>query len=399
MTINVAIVGVGNCAKSLVQGVSLYKETGKTDGLMFPMIGGYVPDDIKFVTAFDVDARKVGRPLHEAIRCYPNCAKDLYNNLEDQDVAARVVSRIEDENTCEVYMGQVYDGVSPSMAAKKISDKKRFYVDHNRTWYKDKKGVKKSLLVSVLADHLVDHNVDVLLNYLPVGSQVATEFYIEACLAAGVPFVNCIPVFIVSDPNWQKRIEDAKIPAIGDDMRSQVGASILSQTLQEMFIQRGATVLSHSQINIGGNTDFRNMLDSDRTKSKKISKENVIAAPQEILNNNYDRSNLHAGPSDYVPFMDDEKVAHIRIEAQGFGGAPVSLDCRLSVQDSPNSAGVVIDAIRYLATARKLGIVGPLHGPSAATQKTPPKQLTSPEAYEACKYYAKSNVSKNKTSL
>jgi myo-inositol-1-phosphate synthase len=221
---------------------------------------------------------------------------------------------------------------------------------------------------------LRDRQVDIVINYLPVGSQKATEFWAERCLATGVSLCNCIPVFIASNPIWEQRFVDAGIPLIGDDMKSQFGASILSQMLQELAFARGHEVKFHCQRNVGGNTDFLNMVDQTRLKSKKISKENVIKAQNRIRNISMENSFLHAGPSEYIQYYGDNKVANFRLELKGFMGSPVIFDAQLSVIDSPNSAGVVIDAIRYLKVARELGVRGSLRGPSAFTQKTPPEQ-------------------------
>jgi myo-inositol-1-phosphate synthase len=361
-SIRVAIFGVGNCAKSLVEGVALYSTSGRTDGLAFPSIGGYTPRDIEFVLAYDVDGRKVGKSLSEAIYAKPNCA----SNLVDKSLVPW--------GHVTVKKGVVLDGVASHMSTDDPEDGERFYLEKSSYEPTHRQ----------IVDALEHYQVDVALIYLPVGSERAVEFYVNAMLEAGVPFVNCIPVFIVSNPTWQQRITEAGIPAIGDDMRSQVGASILSQVLQEMFLSRGAKVNFHCQTNMGGNTDFMNMLDRTRLSSKKVSKENVIRSQNELRGLPSSPESVHAGPADYVPYLKDNKVAHVRIEAEGFGGAPITLDCRLSVQDSPNSAGVVIDAIRYLQTARRLGIVGPLYGPSSATQKTPPQQMKWADAYIEC---------------
>jgi myo-inositol-1-phosphate synthase len=236
---------------------------------------------------------------------------------------------------------------------------------------------------------LKDSNADILLNYMPVGSQIATEFYAQACLGAGVAFLNCIPVFIASNPAWEQKFIDAGLPLIGDDMRSQVGASIMSQVLQELAFDRGAVVKYHQQINIGGNSDFLNMMSQERLASKKISKENVIRAQNDLRGIPVDDESLFAGPSTWIPYLKDNKVAHFRIELEGFGGAPIEIDAKLSVQDSENSAGVVIDAIRYLKVAREMGVVGALRGPSAWTQKTPPQQMQYADAKAEC--YALAN--------
>lgn len=368
MSIRVGVIGVGNCAKSLIEGVALYGHSvmGRTEGLAFPLIGGYSAKDIEFVLAYDVDARKVGRPLSEAIYAPPNCAMNLAGN------SVRVCG------DTIVQMGSIRDGVASHMLAETADDKERFFLAEER----------QQPMFERVVEQFMKYRVDVALIYLPVGSQQATEFYVKALLEARVSFVNCIPVFIVSDPLWQKRIHESGVVAIGDDMRSQVGASVLSQALQELFLNRGATVNFHCQTNEGGNTDFLNMLDRQRTESKKLSKENVITSQNDLRGVKAKKNSVHAGPSDYIPYLGDNKVAHFRIEAQGFGGAPITLDARLSVQDSPNSAGVVIDAIRYVKTAYDNGIRGPLYGPSAATQKTPPKQLSLSEAYEECKKLA-----------
>jgi myo-inositol-1-phosphate synthase len=365
--IRVAAVGVGNCFKSLVEGVALYSKTGQTDGLAFPEIGGYKAENIEFVLAYDVDPRKVGRHLSAAISQKPNCAMNF--NVDQEDL-------LDVTGSTYVKMGAVLDGVAPHMID--YDEDEAFRIDE----------VSEQLTHEQLVKDLKDHKVDVLLNYLPVGSQEATEFYVEGCLEAKVPFVNCIPVFIVSDPKWEARIKEAGIPAIGDDMRSQLGASVLSQALQELFFNRGMQVKFHEQTNHGGNTDFLNMMDQSRLASKKISKENVIRSQNDIRGIPVPKNGIYAGPSSYIAYHGDNKVAHFRIEAEGFGGAPVIFDARLSVQDSPNSAGVVIDALRFLQVARELGLVGSLRGPSAATQKTPIEQMMIQDAYEECKALA-----------
>lgn len=373
MPIRVAIIGVGNCAKSLVEGVLKYPERQHMNGLAFGLIGGYKVSDIEFVLAYDVDVRKVGRWLHEAIYQLPNNAMDIIDQCEGGDLDINYSPA-----QCVVKMGSVLDGVAGHMHAMDTADDRRFYISKE----------SEEPTLDCVVEELKEAKVDVVLIYLPVGSTQATRFYVEACLKAKVAFVNCIPEFIVSDPYWQEQITRAGIPAIGDDMRSQVGASILSQCLHEMFLQRGATIKFHCQTNQGGNTDFHNMCDQTRLKSKKISKENVIRSQNDLKGIHTERDSVYAGPSDYIPYLGDNKVAHIRIEAEGFGGAPINLDCRLSVQDSPNSAGVVIDAIRYLMVAKDMGIVGPLYGPSAATQKTPPTQMTMADAYAECLKFA-----------
>ncbi|AMP97722.1 Myo-inositol-1-phosphate synthase [Pedobacter cryoconitis] len=377
--IRVAILGVGNCASSLVQGVEFYtKHAEKTSGLMANDIGGYKAANIEFVCGFDVDERKIGQPLKEAIFAKPNCTIIL-----NADIASEA----------PIYRSPVIDGVSPQMIA---------YPEANRFIIKDELKNTDILIDSVTYDQaqvtalraeivaqLRKHEAEVLINYLPVGSQLATEFYAEICIELGISLVNCIPVFIASDPAWEKRFIDAGIPIIGDDMRSQFGASIVSQMLQELAFERGHHVKAHIQRNVGGNTDFLNMEDKNRLKSKKISKENVIRAQNDIRGISTEDSFLHAGPSEYIAYYGDNKVANFRLELEGFMGAPVIFDAQLSVQDSPNSAGVVIDAIRYVYVARELGLVGALRGPSASTQKTPPEQMMFSDAIYECHALAK----------
>lgn len=357
--IRVAIAGVGNCASALVQGVHFYKdhEEDNIPGVMFARIGGYHPADIEFVAAFDVDRRKVGRPLGEAIFAAPNCARVFCSGVPAGPL---------------VQMAPVFDGVSQHMLDE--PERRSFRISNEQP-------------VDV-AQVLRDTKADILLNYLPVGSQIATEFLADCCLEAGVSLLNCIPVFIASDPVWEQKFIDAGIPIVGDDMRSQVGASVMSQVLQELAFDRGAVVKYHQQINIGGNTDFLNMMNQDRLASKKTSKENVIRAQNDIRGIPVDDDALFAGPSTFIPYLKDNKVAHFRIEMEGFGGAPIEIDAKLSVQDSENSAGVVIDAIRYLKVAREEGVVGALRGPSAWTQKTPPQQLPYGEAKAECEAFA-----------
>ena len=356
--IKVAVAGVGNCFSSLYQGIEYYKDfdeniDGMIPGVMFPRIGGYHPADIQIVAAFDVDRRKVGRPVGEAIFAKPNCARVFCPEVPDGPT---------------VLMGPVFDGVSDYMLEQP-----------------EKYGFRLSNEEPVdVVQVLRDSGADILLNYMPVGSQIATEFYAQACLDAGVAFLNCIPVFIASNPVWEQKFIDAGLPLIGDDMRSQVGASIMSQVLQELAFDRGAVVKYHQQINIGGNSDFLNMMSQERLASKKISKENVIRAQNDLRGIPVDDESLFAGPSTWIPYLKDNKVAHFRIELEGFGGAPIEIDAKLSVQDSENSAGVVIDAIRYLKVAREMGVVGALRGPSAWTQKTPPQQMQYADAKAEC---------------
>ena len=353
--IRVAVVGVGNCFSSLYQGLHYYKDYDDeiVPGVMFSRIGGYHPTDFDVVAAFDVDRRKVGRPIGEAIFAPPNCVRRFHPQVAMGPV---------------VQMGNVIDGVSEYMAQQP-----------------EKRGFRTSNEFPVdVASVLSERKVDILINYLPVGSQRATEYYAEECIKAGVSFLNCIPVFIASNPVWEQKFIDAKIPLIGDDMRSQFGASVLSQVLQELAFDRGMIVDFHQQINVGGKTDFTNMMVQTRHDSKKKSKENVIRAQNDIRNIPMKEDSLFAGPSTYIPYLKDNKVAYFNLRMRGFGDAPVELDAKLSVQDSENSAGVVIDAIRYLQVAREEGIVGALRGPSAWTQKTPPVQMMYSDAKFEC---------------
>jgi myo-inositol-1-phosphate synthase len=353
--IKVAVIGAGNCFSALYQGFAYYKDADQASipGIMFADIGGYRPSDIEVVAVYDVDSRKVGKSTAEAIFAEPNCARIFMPDVPKGPI---------------VQMGHVLDGVSDFM--KDQPEKLGFRVsDANPV------DIVKSLK---------DSGADILINYLPVGSQLATEFYAQAAIDAAVAFLNCIPVFIASDPAWEQKFINAGLPIIGDDMRSQLGASVLSQVLQELAFDRGMVVDFHQQLNIGGNTDFNNMMVQSRLASKKKSKENVIRAQNEIRGIEVAEHSLFAGPSTFLPYLKDNKVAYFNLRLRGFGDAPVSIDIKLSVQDSENSAGVVIDAIRYLKVARELGIVGALRGPSAWTQKTPPEQLMYADAKKEC---------------
>lgn len=360
--IKIAIIGIGNCATSLIQGIEYYRgKTLELNGMTKLNIGGYEADDIEVVAAFDVDVRKVGKPIHEAIYAKPNCTIDIIKK-EDFPISNVIVQR-----------GVLLDGVSDHMKDYPIDE--TFDVDY----YTPEVDV-----VQVIKDS----GADILINYLPVGSQIATEYYAQCAIDANVAFLNCIPVFIASDPAWEQKFIDAGLPIVGDDMKSQFGASILSQMLQELAFARGHNVKCHIQENVGGNTDFLNMVNPARLKSKKISKENVIRSQYDIRGELPD-AYLYAGPSNYIRYYKDNKICHIYMELEGFGHAPVSLEAKLSVWDSPNSAGVVIDAIRYLKVAREMGIVGSLRGPSAFTQKTPPLQMTFQDAEHECEMLAK----------
>lgn len=358
--IKVAVAGIGNCFSALYQGFAYYnKHRGlEVPGLMFEDIGGYGPTDIKVVAAFDVDKRKVGKPVGKAIFAKPNCARVFMPQVPAGPT---------------VQMGPVLDGVSDYMLEQPEDESFR---------------IAKAKPVDVVKV-LKDSGADILINYMPVGSQQATEFYAQAAIDAGVAFLNCIPVFIASDPKWEKKFIKAGLPIVGDDMRSAFGASILSQVLQELAFDRGFAVDFHQQINIGGNTDFNNMMVQSRLESKKKSKENVIRAQNDLRGIPVPKNSLFAGPSTYLPYLGDNKVAYFNLRLRGFGDQPVNIDIKLSVQDSENSAGVVIDAIRYLKVARELGVVGALRGPSAWTQKTPPRQMVYAEAKAACEALAK----------
>ena len=361
--IKVAIIGVGNCASSLVQGVSYYTINSKNvSGLMMPSIGDYIPEDIEFSIAFDVDKRKVNTKISDAIFAKPNCAIILQKEIVN----------------CSgmVYRSPTMDGISNHMQEYPIDD----------TFKEDT--LNEPLTAEQIKRKLKELEVDVLINYLPVGSQLATEFWAQIAIETNISFLNCIPVFIASNPNWARKFKESNTLIIGDDMKSEFGASIVSQVLQELAFSRGHKVKCHIQRNVGGNTDFLNMENKDRLSSKKISKENVIRSQNDIRHISTEGSFLHAGPSEYIKFYGDNKIANFHIELEGFMGSPVILDAQLSVQDSPNSAGVVIDAIRYLQVAKELGLSGALHGASAWTQKTPPIQLTAEQAQLECQKLA-----------
>jgi myo-inositol-1-phosphate synthase len=351
--IKVAIAGVGNCASSLVQGVQYYRdrEGDELEGVMQHSIGGYRCGDIEFVAAFDVDRRKVGRPLEEAIFAKPNCTRIFQSALPVSNVV--------------VQAGPILDGVAEHMA----------------DYPEDAAFRPVDLEPTDVAAALRSSGAEVLLCYLPVGSEQAVKHYAQACLDARVAMINCVPVFLASDPLWARRFRDAKVPIIGDDIKSQVGATIVHRMLARLFADRGVSIDRTYQLNTGGNTDFLNMLERSRLKSKKISKTESV---QSQFDDPLDARDIHIGPSDYVPWQKDNKVCFIRLEGRGFGGAPMELELRLSVQDSPNSAGVVIEAIRCAKLALERGIAGPLLAPSAYYMKSPPRQLRDSVAHEAC---------------
>lgn len=350
--IRVAIAGIGNCASSLIQGIEYYKKLGDRHpdrdlGLMHYDLGGYKPSDIQFVAAFDIDRRKVGRPLKEAVFSKPNCTKVFNREVPDYPV--------------RVQMGEVLDGFAPHM--KDYPDDRRFIVSG-----------KKPCNVSQAIKRA---GADILISYMPVGSEKATAFYAEECLKAGVGFINCVPVFIASDKTWAKRFEEKNIPVIGDDVKSQIGATIIHRTLTRLFEDRGVKVDKTYQLNVGGNTDFLNMLNHSRLKSKKISKTEAV---QSQLNTPLNNENIHIGPSDYIPWLNDNKVCFLRMEGRGFGHIPINFELRLSVEDSPNSAGVVIDAIRCCKIAKDRKIGGVLVSPSSYFMKHPIKQFSDEAA-------------------
>jgi myo-inositol-1-phosphate synthase len=352
-SIRIAIVGVGNCASSLLQGIEFYRDHSRKNpkfeplGLMHLNIGGYKPWNIEIGAAFDIDKRKVGKTLKEAIFAKPNCTKIIYPNLNDSGVI--------------VSMGEVLDGISEHM--KDYPEDRTFVVANEKPC-----NVEKVLRES---------GVEILLNYLPVGSDRATEFYAEACLNTGVSFINCMPSFIVSDPKWAKRFEEKGIPIVGDDVKSQMGATIIHRALVKLFEDRGVKLDRTYQINTGGNTDFLNMLNRNRLRNKRISKTEAI---QSQLSVPLEPENIHIGPSDYVPWQNDNKVCFLRMEGRGFGEIPLNLEMRLSVEDSPNSGGITIDTIRCCKIARDRGIAGPLLSISAYAMKHPLVQFPDNEA-------------------
>jgi len=345
-TLRVGLVGVGNCASSFVQGLAFYRGAGgntPVPGLMHAELGGYGVADIELASAFDVAAPKVGRDLAEAIHAAPN------NTHRFAEVPPTGVT---------VQRGPTLDGIGRSLAAE-VAESDRPPVP--------------------VAEVLRRSRTDILVSWLPVGAQRATEHYAEAALEAGCAFVNCIPVFIASDPAWRKRFEARGLPLIGDDIKSQVGATIVHRALANLFRERGVRLDRTYQLNFGGNTDFLNMLDRDRLESKKLSKTRAVTSQMDVVPQAGD---VHVGPSDFVPWLTDRKFAYIRLEGTAFGGVPLNLELKLEVWDSPNSAGIVIDAVRCAKLALDRGIGGALAGPSAWFMKSPPEQFTDHEAHE-----------------
>jgi len=351
--INLAIVGLGNCASSLVQGLSYYGG-GANDhaGLMHWDLGGYKPADIRVVAAWDIDARKVGRDVSEAIFARPNCTVTFCDHVAPTGTKVR--------------MGRILDGYSDHMTD--FPDDRTFLVA-------DAPEATRADVVTMLREA----EVDVLANYLPVGSQEATEFYAECALEAGVAFVNNIPVFIASDARWAERFSKAGVPVIGDDIKAQLGATIVHRVLTDLFRKRGVKLDRTYQLNTGGNTDFLNMSSRARLTSKKISKTEAV---QSVAQRRLEDENIHVGPSDYVAWQNDNKVCFLRMEGQLFGGVPMNLELRLSVEDSPNSAGVAIDMIRCAKLALDRGIGGPIDAAAAYFCKHPPHQTTDDRAHE-----------------
>ena len=349
--IKLAIAGVGNCASSLLQGIEYYKPpvSADTAGLVHAELGGYRIQDIRPVAAFDVDRRKVGRPLEEAVFAPPNCTAVFQRELPHYGVT--------------VQMGPVLDGVAAHM--KDYPEDRAFRVADQPPC-----DVAKVLKAS---------QADVLVCYMPVGSEDAVKHYARACLDAGVAMVNCIPVFIASHPEWAQEFRQKNLPVVGDDIKSHLGATIVHRTLARLMCDRGVRLDRTYQLNTGGNTDFLNMLEQSRLRSKRISKTESVQSQLDVP---LDEGNIHIGPSDFVPWQKDNKVCFMRLEYRGFGDIPMNIEVRLSVEVSPNSAGMAIDCIRCAKLALDRGISGPLHEVSAFTMKHPPEQLRDTEARE-----------------
>ncbi|WP_304124546.1 inositol-3-phosphate synthase [Methanosphaera cuniculi] len=352
--IKIAVVGLGNCASSLIQGINYYadKTEEDVDGLMHWSIDGYKPSDIEVVAAFDIDARKVGKDVSEAIYAKPNCTTIFYPDMDKTNVT--------------VTMGKVLDGVAPHM--KEYKDDATFVISEEPENGKDE-------IVKVLKES----GAEMLVNYLPVGSDEAGKFYADCALEAGIAFINCVPIFIVSDPEYEAKFRDAGIPCVGDDIKAQIGATITHRTLASLFADRGVKLDRTYQLNTGGNTDFLNMLNHDRLASKRESKTEAV---QSVLAQRLDDDDIHIGPSDYVPWQKDNKLCFLRMEGRTFGDVPMNIELRLSVEDSPNSAGCVIDAIRCCKLALKRGISGALTSISSYVMKHPPIQYPDDIAHD-----------------
>jgi len=354
--VRVAIVGVGNCANSLLQGVEYYKDAPEDQfvpGLMHVNLGGYHIRDIEFTAAFDVTSDKVGKDLSEAIWAHPN------DTIKFADVPKTGV---------EVSRGMTHDGLGK-------------YISEVVT----KAPGETDDVVGILRDT----KTDVVVNYLPVGSDAAVKWYAEQVLEAGCAMVNCMPVFIAREAYWQRRFEERGLPIIGDDIKSQVGATITHRVLTSLFRERGVRLDKTMQLNVGGNSDFLNMLERERLESKKISKTNAVTS---MLDYDLGATNVHVGPSDYVPWLTDRKWAYIRMEGSSFGDVPLNLELKLEVWDSPNSAGIVIDAVRLAKLALNNGVAGALEGPSSYLMKSPPKQVPDDDAYEATEKFIGENA-------
>jgi myo-inositol-1-phosphate synthase len=355
-SVRVAIVGVGNCASSLVQGVEYYRNANAGDrvpGLMHVVFGDYHVSDIEFVAAFDVDAKKVGRDLAEAIVASEN------NTIKICDVPPTGVT---------VQRGPTYDGLGQ--------------------YYREIIEESDETAVDVAAA-LREASVDVVVSYLPVGSEEADKLYAQAAIDAGCAFVNALPVFIASDPVWAKKFSDAGLPIVGDDIKSQVGATIVHRALAKLFEDRGVELLRTYQLNFGGNMDFMNMLERSRLVSKKISKTQSVTSqiPHEM-----EKASIHIGPSDHVPWLDDRKWAYVRLEGKAFGDVPLNAELKLEVWDSPNSAGVIIDAVRAAKIAKDRGIGGPVLSASSYFMKSPPVQYSDHSAHEAVEKFIRGEV-------
>jgi len=357
--VRVALVGVGNCANSLLQGVEYYKDSPDDQfvpGLMHVNLGGYHIRDIEFTAAFDVTTDKVGKDLSEAIWAHPN---DTIKFAEVPKTGIKVAR------------GMTHDGLGK-------------YISEVVT----KAPGETDDVVGILRDT----KTDVVVNYLPVGSDAATKWYAEQVLEAGCAMVNCMPVFIAREAYWQRRFEEKRLPIIGDDIKSQVGATITHRVLTSLFRERGVRLDKTMQLNVGGNSDFLNMLERERLESKKISKTNAVTS---MLDYDLGAKNVHVGPSDYVPWLSDRKWAYIRMEGSAFGDVPLNLELKLEVWDSPNSAGIVIDAVRLAKLALNNGVAGALEGPSSYLMKSPPKQVPDDEAYDAAEKFIRENARKS----
>jgi len=351
--IKIAIAGVGNCSSSLVQGINYYKDKDgrKAIGLMHWDIGGYEPSDIEVVAAFDIDKRKVGKDVSEAIFALPNCTTVFCKDIPETGV--------------KVQMGRILDGFAEHM--------RDYPIQYTFVLAEEKEATREDIVRA-----LKESGVEILLNYMPVGSEKAAKFYAQCALEAGIAFINNMPVFIASNSEWAEKFENKNIPLIGDDIKSQLGATITHRVLTTIFKNRGVKLERTYQLNTGGNTDFLNMLDRHRLLSKKVSKTEAV---QSIAGERLADEDIHIGPSDYVPWQKDNKICFIRMEGRLFGDVPMNLELRLSVEDSPNSAGVVIDAIRCCKLALDRGQGGVLYSPSAYFMKHPPKQFTDAEAF------------------